>query len=83
MPRLLRQPRFPQTLFVPRVVFGPPLRSLYVSEIGNAQSGIELPQPCHCFLCLLQPSCGEAKCCHFGGELIRASVRGSLVFNSG
>jgi hypothetical protein len=49
------QPGLPQSFLVSREVFGIPIRAQHVFEIGNAQCGIELPQPYHRFLCLVQP----------------------------
>ena len=46
LPRLIRQPGFSQALFVSRNVFWPPERPQSIPQIGNAQRGVELPQPC-------------------------------------
>lgn len=68
MPRLFRQPRSSQALFVSRDVFRPPVRSHCIPQIGNAPRGVELPQSCQRFLCLLEPprervACGgDAQC---------------------
>ena len=54
-PRLFRQPGLAQALGPAGEVFRPPIRPQYKSQIGNAQRGIELPQPRQGFLCLLRP----------------------------
>ena len=56
------KPGLPQSFLVSREVFGIPIRAQHVFEIGNAQRGIELPQPYHRFLCLHQPP-GERIAC--------------------
>src|SRR5882724_12402789 len=68
-PRLFRQPRSSQALFVSRDVFRPPVRSHCIPQIGNAPRGVELPQSCQRFLCLLQPP-GESVACGSDAQCI-------------
>ena len=61
--RSFGQPGSPQSFLVLFDVFGLPIGAQHIFEIGNAQFGVQLPQPGHGLMCLLRSSGHCIACC--------------------